>query len=308
MRMQTGQDMRFLITGARGQVATEVTRRLSLLGIDHVALSRRDLDITSEEHVREALVRHRPQAVINCAAYNQVDRAESEPGIAYAINSDGPEQLAAVCKDIGSALVHFSTDYVFDGTQVEPYDEDAPTNPLSVYGKSKLAGELAVLRSPAPHLVLRVSWVFGRLGTSFADDILKWASSGTLRVVDDQRSVPCDASGLAAAVIEATRSVIENPDLSGLYHFAMGPPISRHEFAEIIMQQAARFGIAIPVPVLAVASDYFESAARRPENSALDGRRFERRFGIESGDWKAGLQDYFRELAQRGMTPATATL
>lgn len=297
--------MRFLITGARGQVGTALTQRLSLLGIDNIALSRRDLDLTSPRQIREVLTHCRPQAVINCAAYNEVDKGETEPALAYAINGTGPAYLADVCAEIGSVLVHFSTDYVFDGEKSQPYPEDAQTNPLSTYGMSKLAGEQAVLQSTAAHLVLRVSWIFGRIGKSFVDDILRWVSSGTLRIVADQRSVPCDAVSLAAATVEATQKLIEDPRLSGLYHFAMGSPVTRYQYAKDIVQQATRFGIIAPVPVVAVSSDYFSSAAKRPANSALDGSKFEQRFGIDSGNWQVGLETYLDYLTKSPSTIST---
>jgi dTDP-4-dehydrorhamnose reductase len=162
----------FVITGAEGQVGTALADCLLSFGFGYVALARRDLDITSRQQVSEVLRRVQPAAVINCAAYNQVDRAESEPELAYAINRDGPQHLASVCADIGSILVHYSTDYVFDGRQVEPYSEEASAQPLGVYGSSKLAGEQAVLQSNANHLVLRVSWVFGRIRIEVGD---KWS-------------------------------------------------------------------------------------------------------------------------------------
>ena len=288
----------FVIAGAGGQVGTALTRHLNSLGIDHVALSRSDLDITSPQQIRDVLSRHRPSVVVNCAAYNLVDEAEKDPAIAYAINRDGPSQLARACSEIGAILVHFSTDYVFDGRRDGAYTEDMPVHPLGVYGMSKLAGERAVLGSDDAHLVLRVSWVFGRLGTSFVDDVLRWAPKGPLRIVTDQKSVPCDAVGLASATVETALRLIEDPELRGLYHFAMGSPVSRFEYAEAIVDRAARLGIITPVSLLPVSSDYFPAAAQRPANSALDGSKFERQFGINPGDWRRGLDEYL-EILQR---------
>ena len=291
-------DASFVIAGAGGQVGTALTRRLDSLGIDHVALSSSDLDITSPPHIRDVLARHRPSVVVNCAAYNRVDDAEDNPAVAYAVNRDGPAQLARACSEIGAILVHFSTDYVFDGRRDGAYTEDMPVHPLGVYGMSKLAGERAVLGSDDAHLVLRVSWVFGRLGKGFVDDVLRWASKSPLRIVTDQRSVPCDAVGLASATVETALRLIENPELGGLYHFAMGPPVSRFEYAKAIVDRAVRLGIIAPVSVLPVSSDHFPTAAERPANSALDGGKFERRFGINPGDWRHGLDEYLEALGR----------
>jgi dTDP-4-dehydrorhamnose reductase len=289
----------FVVTGAGGQVGTALTRRLGSLGIDHVALSSSDLDITSPQQIRDVLSRYRPSVVINCAAYNLVDKAEESPEVAYRINRDAVSHLAAACTEFGSILVHYSTDFVFDGQHDDPYTEEMSVHPLGVYGSSKLAGERAVLDSDGAHLVLRVSWVFGRLGTSFVDDVLRWAQSGPLRVVTDQKSVPCDAVGLASATVDTALRLIENPELSGLYHFAMGPPISRFEYAEAIVSRAVKLGIIAPVELLPVSGDYFPSAAKRPANSALDGSKFERQFGIDPGDWRRGLYDYLETLKRQ---------
>ena len=159
--------LRFMITGADGQVGRALIDCLAARGQEHFGFGRRDLDITSRQQVADVLKSIRPAAVINCAAYNHVDLAESEPDAAYAVTRDGPRHLAAACAEIGSILVHYSTDYVFDGYQVGPYSEDTLAQPLGVYGSSKLAGEREVLGSNAAHLVLRVSWVFGRIGKSF---------------------------------------------------------------------------------------------------------------------------------------------
>lgn len=296
---ETTPNPRFAITGAGGQVGTALARHLDALGFDHVALSSSDLDITSPDQTRDVLSRYRPSVVINCAAYNLVDKAEECPEVALAINRDGPSLLAGACGEIGSRFIHFSTDYVFDGQQDRPYTEEMAANPLGVYGSSKLAGERAVLKSASSHLVLRVSWVFGRIGKSFVDDVLKWAAHGPLRIVTDQKSVPCDAVGLASATIEASMRLTEEPGLGGLYHFAMGPPISRFDYAKVIVDRAVQLGIIAPVSVLPVSSDAFPTPAERPANSALDGGRFEREFGINPGDWRRGLNDYLETLRAR---------
>lgn len=295
----TTKKLRFIITGAGGQVGTALSEHLASLDVDHVALSRSELDITSPGQVREVLCRQRPDVVFNCAAYNAVDKAESEGELAYAVNRDGPAHLAAVCEEIDSVLVHYSTDYVFDGTQSGAYAEDAAPNPLSLYGSSKLAGEQAVLQSGAVHLVMRVSWVFGRIGQSFVDSVLGWASNGALNIAWDQYSVPCDAVALASASVGAAMRLLEEPGLGGLYHYAMSNPVTRVQYAEAILDTAIRHGIARPVQVTPVPGDYFSPAAERPANSALDGRNFEARFGIDPGSWQEGLNDYLETLKQR---------
>ena len=291
--------LKFIITGADGQVGTALAACLAARGQECFAFGRRDLDITSRRQVMDVVKRVRPSAVINCAAYNHVDRAESEPDMAYAINRDGPRHLADACAATGSILVHYSTDYVFDGYQVGAYSEDALAQPLGVYGASKLAGEHEVLGSNAAHLVLRVSWVFGRIGKSFIDDVLKWADNGPLKVVTDQRSVPCDAVALAAATVDAVSTLRERPELSGLYHFAAGSPVTRHEYASRILNRAAEIGLVRPVPIEAVSSSYFATAATRPRNSTLAGDRFERAFGAAVESWEEGLFEYLDLLRDR---------
>jgi dTDP-4-dehydrorhamnose reductase len=291
--------LKFLITGADGQVGRALIDCLAARGQECLGFGRRDLDISSPQQVSEVLRSTRPAAVINCAAYNHVDKAESEPDAAFAINRDGPKYLADVCADTGSILVHFSTDYVFDGMQVEAYAEEAPAQPLGVYGASKLAGEREVLQSDALHLVVRVSWVFGRIGKSFIDDVLKWADNGPLKVVDDQRSVPCDAVALAAATVRAISVLRERRELGGLYHFAMGPAVSRHEYATRILDRAAEVGLVRRVPIEAVSSSYFATAATRPRNSTLGGQRFEEAFGMAPGSWEGGLEEYLDLLKEQ---------
>lgn len=195
--------MKILLTGANGQLGSELARRLPALG-ELTAADRAALDLAKVEAIRRALREAKPQLVVNCAAYTAVDRAESEPTLAHAVNAVAPAVLAEEARRLGALLVHYSTDYVFDGEKGAPYVEEDPCNPLNVYGRTKLAGEEAVRGSGCRHLVLRASWVYAPRGRNFVRAILRKARAGEpLRVVDDQTGVPTSAAFLAEATMRA---------------------------------------------------------------------------------------------------------
>ena len=189
--------MRVLIPGSNGQVGRELVAWAAQHGVEAIGLTRVDLDLTDASVVEAVVHAHRPDAVVNAAAYTAVDRAESEPDVAFAVNRDGPAALAATCADLGIPLVHFSTDYVFDGTKSEPYVEDDPVAPLGVYGQSKWVGEEAVRTALDHHLILRVSWVFSRHGGNFVKTMLRLGREReALRVVADQHGGPTPAGAM----------------------------------------------------------------------------------------------------------------
>ena len=287
----------FVVTGAGGQVGREVCRLLRESDVDFAGLTHQELNIASADDVAAAVAHHQPRVLINCAAYNAVDDAEQESELALTINANGPGYLAHVCREHGAALVHFSTDYVFDGAARRPYVETDLVGPLGVYGRSKREGEVEVLESGCVGLVLRVSWVFGRIGRGFVDSVLRWATGGSLKVVDDQCSVPCDAVELARFAISAGSRVIEEPSLSGLYHYAMGPPVTRHAYACEIISLAADLGIVNDVDVEAVSSASFDTPAQRPPYSVLSCERLMASFAPDPSDWRDGLKAYLRSMS-----------
>ncbi len=280
--------MKILIAGAQGQLGLALTRRLS--GAYQVLTpGRGDLDITDRERCAAAVTAARPDLVLNCAAYTAVDRAESERDAAFAVNADGADNLAMACRSAGASLVHFSTDYVFDGAAQRPYVEADAATPQSVYGASKLAGERAVLDSGVDHLILRLSWVYGNDGGNFYKTMLRLAAERpALRVVADQWGIPNYTADLADAVaIAITRPRVELARLSGLYHLSASGTTNWCEFARAIIEGA---GMAAHVSVEAISTSEYPTAAKRPAFSALDGSRFAATFGWNPPDWRDSLQ------------------
>jgi dTDP-4-dehydrorhamnose reductase len=273
--------LRILLTGADGQVGWELRRTLAPLG-EVRALGRADLDLADVDRVRAVVRDGNPDAIVNAAAYTAVDKAESERAAAFAVNAVAPGVLAEEAKRNGALLVHYSTDYVFDGTKPSPYvEEDAP-NPINVYGASKLAGEQAIATSGCRHLILRTSWVYGSRGRNFPLTMLRLARERPeLRVVDDQVGAPTSSPAIARATAQLLR-----PGAHGLYHLSAGGKTTWCGFARAIL---ARAGIA--TPVLAIHTADYPTPARRPLNSRLDCSRLRADFGIELPTWEAQLAE-----------------
>ncbi len=289
--------MTILVTGAGGQVGRELAQRLDT---GDVALDRSGLDITRDDAVARALDSARPSIVINTAAYTAVDRAEDDEDAALAINAEAPARLARACAARDIALWHLSTDYVFDGGLDRPYRPEDRPNPASVYGRSKLAGEWAVLAAGQAHMVWRVSWVFGAGGANFASTMLRLARERrALQIVDDQRGGPTPADALAEALLAlAWRADAGEVRPTGLWHFAGQPWVSWYSFAEVIFARAVASGLLERAPDLApIASADFPTRAARPANSRLDMAATTAALGIEPPDWRAGLDRMLAVLA-----------
>jgi len=275
---------RILVTGAGGQVGAELARILPAHG-DVLALDRTRLDLANPDAIVATMRDARPDIVINAAAYTAVDLAERERDNAFAVNARAPEVLAAESKRLGALLVHYSTDYVFDGRATEPYGEDAATGPLNVYGESKLGGERAIAASGARAIVLRTSWVYGLTGKNFLVTIRSLAREREeLRIVADQIGTPNWSRTLA----EATASLVAQglPRLlerSGLYHRSSTGATSWHGFASAIV------GDAVKPRVTAIASADYPTPARRPAYGVLSTRRFHDTFGFDLPAWRASL-------------------
>jgi dTDP-4-dehydrorhamnose reductase len=289
--------VKVLITGANGQLGLALARRLRAGKSIHdvVALDRSGLDIANAVACRETLALHAPDVVFNCAAYTAVDRAETERDAAYAINETGAANLAQSCADIDAMLVHFSTDYVFDGETTRPYVETDATAPLGVYGASKLAGENAV-RALARHFaIVRLSWVYSNDGANFYKTMLRLASErDALRVVADQFGTPNFTGDLCDAMAHMLmRSRSELRAATGTYHLSASGVTTWHQFASEIIAG----GQLIRQPTVeAITTSQFPTPAVRPQHSALDASRFAATFGWTIPDWQAGLA---RCLAQR---------
>jgi dTDP-4-dehydrorhamnose reductase len=288
--------MKLLISGANGQLGLALTRRLRG-SHDVVAVAREVFDLTDTNACREVLERERPEVLLNCAAYTAVDRAESEPALAHAINVDGVHHLASLCDELGIFLVHFSTDYVFDGHATRPYVETDATSPTSVYGRTKLDGEARIGEVSSEHLILRLSWVYSNDGTNFYKTILRLAQDRPLlRVVADQLGVPNYTADLADGVACAlNRPMAELRRLSGLYHLSSHGITSWRDFAHAIVEGAA---MNERVSVEAILTSEYPTAALRPAYSVLDSSRFAATFDWRASSWQDGLQ---RCLAGRKM-------
>lgn len=281
--------IRILLTGADGQVGFELARTLAPLG-ELRSLGRAALDLGDPDALVAACRAQKPGLIVNAAAYTAVDRAESEPDRALAVNGRAPEILAGEARRLGAVLVHYSTDYVFDGRKREPYDEDDPTGPLGAYGQSKLAGEQAIAASGCRHLVFRTSWVYGPRGRNFLATMLALArSQGQIRVVDDQRGAPTTSQFLAQATARALVSIPPRGIASGVYHLSAAGETTWAGFARAIFERAARWpGFRAPV-VVPIASSEYPTAARRPGNSVLRCDKFTQAFGFAPDSWEAQL-------------------
>ena len=271
--------MRVLLTGRNGQVGWELARLLPPAEL--IATGRAELDLADQAAIRRVVREAKPQLIVNAAAYTAVDKAEAQPDLAMRINGIAPGVLAEEAKRLGALLVHYSTDYVFDGTKSTAYTEDDAPNPHSVYGRSKLAGERAVQASGCRHLILRTSWVYGPRGKNFFLTIAAKARAGErLRVVDDQRGVPTTSAFLA----ERTLALIAR-DASGLLHLVPAGETTWYGFAREIVQL-----IGARSEVQPIKTGEFPAAARRPANSVLDNRRAAAILG-EPPHWRELLDD-----------------
>ena len=267
-----------LITGSTGQVGAELLR----LFPQALAPTRADLDLADESSIRAYIGAHKPRWIINPAAYTAVDKAESEPQLAAAINAEAPRIFGEEAQKIGATVVHFSTDYVFDGTKSTPYVETDPANPLGVYGATKLSGEQALAESGAHHIILRTSWVYGASGKNFLLTILKLASQRPeLSIVADQTGAPTWSRDLATL----TASIIaSNPTESGVFHATAQGSTTWHGFATEFLRLAN-----IPTNVLPIPTSAYPTAARRPANSLLNCDKLDRAFNLQLPGWQTSL-------------------
>ncbi len=291
-----------LVTGANGQVGFELQRSLSILG-DVVALTRAELDLASEASILGVLDEHKPGIIINPAAYTAVDRAESDKELAMAVNATAPRILARWAADNSAFLIHYSTDYVFDGTKADPYQEEDAVNPQSVYGESKWLGEEAVRASDAQHVILRTSWVYGHHGSNFLKTILRLAGErSALNIVADQVGAPTSA----ALIADVTRTVIERimasrvpGELSGTYHLTAQGSTSWYGYAAHIVREAlaANVKLALSLDALKpISTAEYPTPAKRPVNSRLDCRKLMGRFDIALPAWQEGVDDVLARL------------
>lgn len=292
--------MKVLVFGAGGQVGWEVRRAAWPQGFAVVPLDRAAADITDGDALAALFARERPDLAVNLAAYTAVDRAESEPDLAWKTNCAGAALLAACCGDADVPLIHLSTDYVFDGAKPAPYREDDPVAPLGVYGASKEAGERAVRAALAWHVILRTAWVYGVHGTNFVKTILKHAMhEPVLRVVADQQGAPTAAADLAAALVVIAGHIARGAARWGTFHLTGAGAVSWYGFAEAIVDRAAPLLGRRP-RIEPIASAEYRAAARRPANSLLDCSKIAELYGVRPRPWQEGLAAVLAELGERG--------
>ncbi len=273
--------MRILLTGKTGQVGYELERSLQGLG-EVIAVDREQLDLADLDQVREVVRAVRPELIVNPAAYTAVDKAESEPELAMRINGEAPGVLAEEARKLGAALIHYSTDYVFDGSKTGAYGEDDSTSPINVYGRTKLAGEQAIQASGVPHLIFRTSWVYGTRGRNFLSTVQRLAQErDELRIVADQFGAPtwcrtvADTTAIVAAQLQArkTDAVVDKElwlEKGGLYHLAAQGQTSWHGFAQTIV---AHWSCPRKPEVTAIGTQDYPLPAKRPANSVLSCER-----------------------------------
>jgi dTDP-4-dehydrorhamnose reductase len=286
--------VKVLVSGASGQVGRALLDAVPA-GIQAVGLSRQELDITDDRAVLECVQRHRPDVVINTAAYTAVDRAESESELAARVNVHGPRNLALALQGNRSRLVHVSTDYVFDGTSARPYPPEAATNPLSTYGRTKRAGEEAVLQLlPDRSVVLRTSWVYASRGHNFLLTMLRlMAKHGRVSVVADQVGTPTSAPSVATALWQ----VVQRPQLTGIYHWSDAGVASWYDFAVAIAEEAASRGLLpSPAAVAPIRTEDYPTAARRPSYAVLDKQALIQ-LGLEPAHWRHNLRRVLEDIA-----------
>ena len=281
-----------LITGAKGQLGSEINKlSRKYLGYDFIFTDIDTLDITNREQTSDFIKKNEPDWIINCAAYNLVDKAESEPEKAMLINSEAVKNIAESITGSECKFIHVSTDYVFDGNSNLPYDENSPANPVSAYGKSKYAGELVALRHNRS-MVIRTSWLYSSFGNNFVRTILAKAKErDVLRVVFDQIGSPTYAGDLAAAIIEIIALVIRNKIAfnPGIYHYSNEGVCSWYDFAEEIVKEAG-----ISCKVLPILSKEYPTAARRPFYSVLDKSKIKETYNIMIPHWRSSFKSCIR--------------
>ncbi|WP_295849949.1 dTDP-4-dehydrorhamnose reductase [uncultured Xylophilus sp.] len=293
--------MKVLLFGKNGQVGWELQRSLAVLG-ELVALDMDSTDLHADfsrpEGLRATVEAIRPDVIVNAAAHTAVDKAESEPDLARRINAEAPGVLARAAADSGALLVHYSTDYVFDGEGRAYRSEDAVAGPLNVYGQTKLAGEDAIRETCPHHLIFRTSWVYGARGGNFAKTMLRLAGErDRLTVIDDQIGAPTGADLLADITAHAVCTTLQQPGKAGLYHAVAAGETSWHGYASFVIEHARRAGMVLkatqvdPVPTTA-----FPTQARRPHNSRLSTAKLQNAFGLTLPSWQSGVARMLHEI------------
>ena len=296
--------MKILLLGKNGQVGWELQRSLAPLG-DVIALDRTGQDglcgdLYDLQGLASTVGAVQPQVIVNAAAYTAVDKAESEPELAHRINTEAPATLARQAQALGALVVHYSTDYVFDGSGHQPWSEEAVTGPLSVYGATKLAGEQAIAATGCPHLILRTSWVYAARGGNFARTMLRLAQERErLTVIDDQWGAPTGAELIADVTAHAVAQTRQQPAKAGIYHLTAAGETTWFSYAKYVLALAGQPQKAIKIKateLLPIPTSAYPTPARRPHNSRLDTRKLQTRFGLALPPWQHGVSRMLAEI------------
>ena len=320
---------KILLTGKNGQVGAELQRFLPQLG-EVIALGRQELDLSRPDDLRRMIRTVCPNLIVNAAAYTAVDQAEKEEAIARAINADAPAVMAEEAKKIGAGLVHYSTDYVFDGSKNSPYEVTDPTNPLNVYGKTKLLGERAIQETGVPHLIFRTAWVYATRGRNFLLTILRLATQGSdeLRIVSDQIGAPTLSREIALATAQILKQIYGRDDhlahlteMSGMYHMTAVGETNWYEFAKAIFGEASRMPHSAPWfaaatggrpfvarRIIPIPTEQYPTPARRPAYSLLSNSHLTETFGVQLPEWRAQLHSIFVAQEDDARVPKTEVI
>lgn len=305
---------RILLIGGTGQLGSELVPLLPELG-ETVVVDRRELDLSTSDDIRRTISRVRPSLIINAAAYTAVDQAEKEQETASLVNAVAPGVIAEEASRIGAGLIHYSTDYVFDGLKRSPYEESDTANPLNTYGRTKFRGEIAIKDTGVPHLIFRTAWVYSTSGRNFLLTILRLATQRQeLKIVQDQFGAPIWSREIAKTTVKILHHIVEQQkslDLSiysGTYHMTAAGVTTWYEFARAILEEASTMievpswfasvtdGLPLnPVQVIPITTDQYPTAAQRPSYSVLSNSLLRKTFGIEMRGWRVQLHEAFRE-------------
>ncbi len=293
---------KILVTGARGQLGMDVASALKAGGLNAVGYGRDDLDIIDRDSVSSVIEKEAPSIIINCAAYTKVDLAEKERERAFAVNAEGARNLALASKATGATLIHISTDFVFDGKKTDPYKEEDKTNPLGVYGKSKLAGEEAIRETCPEHIIIRTSWLYGVHGNNFVKTILRLAEDReVLKVVNDQVGSPTWTMDLAAVITKTTEAIRGGCAPFGLYHYSNVGVASWFDFALAIVEEARGLGMELrckniePIPTTA-----YPTPAARPAYSVLGTLKIKKTLNLSIPLWRTSLRAMLKDFLTKG--------
>ena len=294
--------MKILLLGKNGQVGWELQRSLAPLG-EVIALDRHNGgDLSDLSALAETLRRIAPDVIVNAAAHTAVDKAESEAELAMTLNAYAPQLLAQQAKKLNACLIHYSTDYVFDGSGDTAWREDDAVAPLNVYGKSKLAGEQFIQQSGCRHLIFRTSWVYGARGGNFAKTMLRLAGErDSLSVINDQFGAPTGADLIADVTAHALRTMQTRSEVSGLYHLVAAGVTTWHDYASLVIAVARERGISLkvaPDAIHAVPTSAFATPAQRPHNSRLNTQKLQQTFNLTLPDWQLGVQRMLTEVLE----------